>query len=118
MALAFPTMAAPKTVAEYLAAQPPAQRRRLRELRALVRAKAPDAVESISYGLPTYKLNGKALVYFGAWAEHCSVYALPVTGVPAKYVGSKGTIRLPMDEPLPGALLARLIAARVRSLRR
>ena len=109
-------MATPKTVAEYLAAQPPAQRRVLRALRVLVRATVPAATETISYGMPTFQLRGSRLVYFAAWAEHCAVYALPVTRVPRKYVGSKGTIRIPLDEPIPETLLTRLIKARVKAI--
>jgi len=104
------------TVKEYLAAQPPKQRRMLQRLRALAKSTAPDAVESISYGLPTFKLGGEPLVYFAGWAEHCSVYALNVSRVPKRLIGSKGTIRLPLDEPIPEAMLVRLIKARAKEI--
>lgn len=109
-------MAKPKTAAEYFAAQPPTQRRMLKSLRSLVTALAPGVTEEISYGLPTYRLGGKPLIYFGAWAEHCSVYGLPMEQVPAKYVASKGTIRLPIDAPIPKTLLTRLIKARLKTI--
>ena len=109
-------MAKPNTAAEYFAAQPPAQRRMLRSLRSLVKTLAPKVTEELSYGLPTYRLGGKPLVYFGAWAEHCSVYGLPMDRVPAKYIASKGTLQLRLDEPLPEPLLRRLIKARLRTI--
>jgi uncharacterized protein YdhG (YjbR/CyaY superfamily) len=105
------------SVKDYLAAQPPRQRRMLQGLCALARSTAPDAVESISYGLPTFKLRGEPLVYFAGWADFCSVYALNVARVPKRLVGSKGTIRLPLDEPIPEALLRRLIKARASEIR-
>ena len=103
-------------VKEYLEAQPAKQRRMLQRLRALAKSTAPDAVESISYGLPTLKLRGEPLVYFAGWAEHCSVYALNAARVPKRLVGSKGTIRLPLDEPIPESLLVRLIRARANAI--
>ena len=109
-------MAPPKTVAEYLAAQPAAQRGMLRELRAIVKAQAPDAVESLSYGLIGFKLRGKPLVGLGGWTSYVSLYALPTEGVPARYIGAKSTIRLPLDEPIPAALVKRLIKARARNI--
>lgn len=105
-----------KTVAEYLAAQPPAQRRMLRELRVLVKAQAPDAVESLSYGLIGFKLRGKPLVGLGGWASYVSLYALPTDRVPARYIGAKSTIRLPLDEPVPTALVKRLLTARAKGI--
>lgn len=110
-------MAAPKTVAEYLATQPPDQRRVLRRLRAIVRENVRGTTGSMSYGLPTFKRDGEPLVYFGGWAKHCSVYGLPTTGVPAKYSGSKGTIRLAIGEPLPEAMLVRLLKKRLKTIR-
>lgn len=106
----------PATVHDYLAAQPPKQRRMLQRLRALAQSSVPDAVESISYGLPTFKLRGEPLVYFGGWSDHCSVYALNVARVPKRLVGSKGTIRLALDEPIPETLLVRLIRARAKEI--
>ena len=113
-----------KTVAAYIAGFPPSVRRRLKELRALVRKAAPDAEEKISYGIPAYMLEGR-LLYFAAHTEHIGVY--PVTKALREELGdalapyiansAKSTIRIPHDRPLPKALLARVVRIRVRENR-
>ena len=109
------------SVAEYIAEHPPALRKRLAEVRAIVRRAAPDAEEKISYGIPAYALAGR-LLYFAAHTEHIGVY--PVTAALKRELGdelapyvsktAKSTIRLPHDRPLPKGLLARVVRARVR----
>ena len=125
----MPTGRAPakaKTVDEYLAALPSDQRRTLTKMRALIKAAAPNATEGISYGMPTYRLNGKPVVYFGAATAHVSLYAVSdkdANGKPlpelTKYSTSgKGTVRFPPDKPLPAALVTRIVKtnlARVQS---
>ena len=114
-----------KTVKEYLAALPADQRRTLARMRALIKAAAPEAAEGISYGMPTYKLNGRPVVYFGAAADHVSLYAVSDTdanGKPlpelAKYdTSGKGTVRFPPDKPLPAALVTKLVKANVARIR-
>ncbi len=64
----------PKTIAEYLAGVNADQRVALERLRKTIRAVAPKAEECISYGIPAFRLNGRSLVFFGAWANHCSFY--------------------------------------------
>jgi uncharacterized protein YdhG (YjbR/CyaY superfamily) len=104
---------------DYIAAQPPAARRHLRQIRQAVRAVAPDALETISYGIPAFKQDGRVLVYYAAWRAHCSLY--PFTGdiqrsfakELERYETSKGTIRFPLDRPLPIALVKRLVKARL-----
>jgi len=63
-----------KTIDEYLAGVKPDQRRALEKLRQTIRTTAPQAAECISYGIPAFRLNGRSLVFFGAWANHCSFY--------------------------------------------
>ena len=103
------------TVDEYVEAQPEAARARLRELRAAVRAAVPAAEELISYGMPTYKLNGRAVAYFGAAKRHCALYgAIPSELEPelSGYRRLKGTVQFPLDTPIPADLVRRIVLAR------
>ena len=112
------------SVPEYIADHAPALRKRLAEVRAIIRRAAPDAEEKISYGIPAYLLEGR-LLYFAAHTEHIGVY--PVTAGLRRELGeelapwvskaAKSTIRLPHDRPLPKGLLARVVRARVRENR-
>jgi uncharacterized protein YdhG (YjbR/CyaY superfamily) len=107
------------TVDEYLAGIPAKQRALLERLRALIVEIAPGADESISYGIPTYKLNGKPLVYFGTATNHYALYA--ISGAIreafredlAGYAMSKGTIRFPFDKPFPASLIKKLVKAQL-----
>jgi len=109
----------PRHIDEYLAGAKPAQRLVLEQLRKTIRTAAPRAEEYIGYGLAGFKLNGRPLVYFGVWENHCALYAAsPVvqrqflkelTG----FTVSKGTIRFTPDKPLPTALVKRLLKARI-----
>lgn len=118
--------APPATIDEYLAALPDVKRRALARLRAQIHAAAPEATESISYGVPTYKLGGRPLIYFAAAATHLSLYAVSgndAKGAPMpelrRYATSgKGTLRFPVDEPLPAALVTKLVTARIAVLKR
>lgn len=100
----------------YLAALPPAQRAALETLRGQIRALAPEAEEAISYGLPTFKLNGN-LVHFGAAARHCAFYPGAVIGAFAErlrgFETAKGTIRFQPDSPLPSDLVADIVRHRI-----
>ena len=107
-------MPAPANVDDYIAAQPAEAQPRLRELRAVVRSVAPGAVETISYGMPAYKLGGRS-VYFAAARRHCAVYS--TIGVPVEelrgYTTAKGTVRFPLDRPIPADLVGRLVSAKL-----
>ena len=108
----------PQTVDEYIARQPPKVRAILRRLRGTVRRVAPDAVESISYRIPTYRSNG-ALVYFAAFQNHIGIYP-PVRGnaalerAVARYANDKGNLRFPVDGPMPYALIERIIRFKLK----
>jgi uncharacterized protein YdhG (YjbR/CyaY superfamily) len=110
-------MAPAKDVDEYIASVPVEHRGTVEKLRKLITAAAPDAVESITYGVPTYKINGRPLVYFGTAKPHFALYS--VSGVIretyredlAGYAMSKGTIRFPWNEPFPSALIKKLLKA-------
>src|SRR6266545_1401760 len=118
--------AAPRRIARYesidayLAALPPDQRRALDKLRAQIKAAAPAASESISYGLPTFKLDGRPLAYFGAASKHVSLYALDTSVPELKNYDTrgKGTIRFTPDKPLPTALVTKLLKARIAALKK
>jgi uncharacterized protein YdhG (YjbR/CyaY superfamily) len=113
-------VARPESIDEYLAGVPDAQRRALGRLRGQIRAAAPGATESISYGMPTFKLDGRPLVYFGAAAKHLSLYAV-ATDLPelkSYDTSGKGTIRFPVHKPLPAALVTKVVKARIAVLKK
>ena len=107
-----------KTIDDYLETLTPEKRATLQKLRRSIKAAAPKAEECIAYGIPTFRLGGRMLVSFGAAKNHCAFYAgaLPVR-VHKKdlkaYDAVKGTIRIPVDEPLPAALVRKLVKSRV-----
>jgi uncharacterized protein YdhG (YjbR/CyaY superfamily) len=109
----------PRTIDEYLKNTEDDQRRVLNKLRQTVRAAAPEAQECISYGIPAFQLNGRSLVFFAAWANHCAFY--PGSSVMLKkfqddlknFQISKGTIRFSPDKPLPVALVKKLVKTRI-----
>jgi uncharacterized protein YdhG (YjbR/CyaY superfamily) len=109
----------PRTIDEYLANVTPDQRPALENLRQAIRAVLPGAEECISYGIPSFRWNGRSLVFFGAWANHCSFY--PGSSKTLKnfrrdlkdFRITKGTIRFSPDNPLPSAVVKKLVKARV-----
>lgn len=114
----MPGRAAPADVDAYIATHPPEVQAVLRQVRATVRAAAPDAVEAISYGIPAIK-GGGMIVYYAAFKHHVGFYP-PVRGdaklekAAARYAGEKGNLRFPLDEPMPLALIARLTKLRAK----
>jgi uncharacterized protein YdhG (YjbR/CyaY superfamily) len=107
------------TVDEYLAAVPADQRVALEYLRARIRSVAPEAEEGLSYGVPAFKLRGRSLVSYGAARNHCSFFVQSPAVMEAHqadlagYDTSKGTVRFAADRPLPAALVAKLVRARI-----
>ena len=101
----------PRTIDEYLAGVNADQRVALEKLRKTIRAAAPEVEECISYGIPAFRLNGRSLVFFGAWANHCSFYPgnsatlRKFQSDPKGFQTTKGTIRFSPDNPLPPALV-------------
>jgi uncharacterized protein YdhG (YjbR/CyaY superfamily) len=109
----------PRTIDEYLAGLKADQRVALEKLRKTIRASAPGVEECISYGIPAFRLNGRSLVFFGAWANHCSFY--PGSARTLKefrndlkdFQVTKGTVRFSPDNPLPLAVVKKLVNARI-----
>lgn len=110
------------TIDEYLAGFPPETRDRLAQIRAIARSVAPDAVETISYAIPTFDLDGKHLVHFAGFAKHVGFYPIP-SGMEAfkeelaSYKQGKGSVQFPLSEPLPTDLIRRIIEFRVGEVR-
>lgn len=108
-----------KNVDEYIASFPKEVQSRLKQVRAEIKSLAPQAEEGISYGMPSYKLNKKPLVYFAGYANHVGFYATPsgheeFAKELSKYKQGKGSVQLPNDEPLPLKLIGKMVAFRVK----
>src|SRR5262245_42722845 len=105
----------PKTIDEYLAALSNDKRAALERLRKIIRAVAPRAEECISYGLPTFRLDGRGIACIGAASNHCAMYGAvgAYKGELQAYDTSKGTIRFQPDNPLPATLVRKLVKARI-----
>ncbi len=110
------------TVDEYLDGAPEPQRTTLLELRATLRTILPNASETISYGMPAFKVEGKAVAGYAYWKHHCSYFPHSGSVLPeaadelASYDWSKGTLRFPVDQPLPPSLVRRLVEIRLTQL--
>lgn len=109
------------TIDEYIKTFPKDVQTILGKIRKVIGKAAPDAVEGISYGLPAFTLNGKPLVYFGAWKKHIGFYATPAGNVAFKkelsvYQGAKGSVQFPLDEPMPYDLIEKIAKFRVREV--
>jgi uncharacterized protein YdhG (YjbR/CyaY superfamily) len=111
-------------VDEYIAALPPVPRRALEELRKAIRAAAPDAVETIAYGMPAFRQDGRFLVSYAAYKDHCSLFpASPavreVLGERLeRHLSGKGTLRFPPDDPIPSSVIERIVRARLEEVAR
>ena len=109
------------SVQEYLLDFPAGVQEQLRLLRALILQTAPDVVESISYGMPAYKLNGKPFVYFGGYPKHIGLYATPNTHSAfaeelSVYKQGKGSVQFPLHRTLPFELIERMLRFRLAAL--
>jgi uncharacterized protein YdhG (YjbR/CyaY superfamily) len=107
------------TIADYIAAQPPAARAKLKQVCGAIRKAAPKAVGSIAYGMPVFKVDGRPLLYVGGWKAHYSLYpssdrlVAALGEALARYERSTGTIKFPLDEPVPVALITKIARLRL-----
>ena len=108
-----------ETIDEYIATFPRNVQDILDELRRIIRESAPKSEETISYGIPTFDLNGKHLVHFAAYKNHIGFYPTS-SGITrfkkelSRYALSKGTVRFPINEPIPFDLIRKIVKYRVK----
>jgi len=108
--------ALPKTIDEYISGFPPEVQHILTRVRMTIRKAAPDADEAIRYQIPTFRLNGN-LVHFGAFKKHIGFYPAP-RGIEhfkkelAAYEGAKGTVKFPLEKPIPYTLIEKIVKFR------
>jgi uncharacterized protein YdhG (YjbR/CyaY superfamily) len=112
-------MPTPPSTDAYMATLPDRQRAVLEQVRSVIRSAAPDATETISYQMPAFKAHGRGLVAYAAFADHWSLF--PMGGAAglmesselAPYWNGKGTLRFAYDDPVPAALVTRVVEARL-----
>ena len=108
----------PTSIDQYIATFPPEVRAILERIRGTIRRAAPKAREIISYRMPAFAMSG-ILVYFAAFKKHIGLFP-PVSGDArlekslARYAGPKGNLQFPLDEPIPYALIGRIVRLRVK----
>ena len=108
-----------KTIDEFIASFPKNVRNLLEELRGVIEESAPGAEETISYGIPTFDLNGRHLVHFSAYKSHVGFYPTS-SGIRAfkkelsSFKTSKGTVQFPLDKTIPFDLVKRIVKFRVK----
>jgi uncharacterized protein YdhG (YjbR/CyaY superfamily) len=106
------------SIDQYIGTFPEEVQNILEEIRTTIKAIAPDAKEKISYQIPCFELNGRNLIHFAGWNRHISMYPVP-TGDEAfekkiaKYVAGRGTLKFPLDEPIPLELIGEVVKFRV-----
>jgi uncharacterized protein YdhG (YjbR/CyaY superfamily) len=111
-----------KSVDDYIALQPEATQRVLTRVRRVIRKAVPGAEEVISYQIPAYRLNGRMLMFFAGWKEHFSLYPLNTRIAKAfkkdlaRYETSKGTIKIPLAEPVPVKLIEGFVKMRAEEV--
>lgn len=106
------------SIDEYIDTFPEDVQTILKQVRKTIKAASPESGEKISYGIPTFTLNGKYLIYFAGWKHHISIYPIPVGDDElnqeiAPYVAGKGTLKFPIDKPLPLKLITRIVKLKV-----
>ena len=103
-----------QSIDEYIAACPEEAHAYLGQIRKLIRALVPDAKEKISYQIACFELNGRNLIHFAGWKKHVSLYPVPAGDEAFErqiepYMAGKGTLKFPLDEPLPVKLVEKIV---------
>jgi uncharacterized protein YdhG (YjbR/CyaY superfamily) len=112
------TQTVPQTIDEYIAGFPPDVQDVLQKIRTTIHEAAPEAMEKISYQMPTFYLKGN-LVHFAAFKEHIGFYPVP-TGIEkfkkelSVYKQGKGSVQFPLDQPMPYELITKIVKFRVK----
>ena len=106
------------TADEYIVSFPKEVQQLMEQVRSTIKLAAPEAEETISYGMPAYKTNGKPLVYFAAFKNHIGFYATPTGHAEfaeelSKYKQGKGSVQFPLNKPIPLELISRIVKFRV-----
>ena len=106
------------SIDEYIASFPEDVQKIMEQLRATIKAAAPEAEEKISYQMPTFTLNGTYLVYFAGWKTHIAFYGAPRGNAEFKedlsaYETGQGTLKFPLDKPIPLKLITKIVKFRV-----
>lgn len=106
------------SVDEYIASFPEETQKLLEEIRATIKASAPDAREKISYQIAAFELNGRNLIHFAGWKHHVSIYPIPSGDAAfnkevSQYADGKGTLKFQLDRPLPLKLIGQIVKFRV-----
>ncbi|NJB70035.1 uncharacterized protein YdhG (YjbR/CyaY superfamily) [Saonia flava] len=108
-----------QNVDDYIVQFPEETQILLKKIRSIIKKEAPEAKESINYGIPAYKLNGRPLVYFGGYKTHIGFYATPSGHAKFKkelstFKQGKGSVQFPLKKDLPLSLISKMVAFRVR----
>jgi uncharacterized protein YdhG (YjbR/CyaY superfamily) len=111
-----------KTTNDYIADFPKDVQAVLRKVKATIKKAAPGAQETISYGIPAFNLNGQYLIYYAGYKKHVGIYPIPGGDAQfrkrvAPYVAGKGTLRFPLEEPIPYALITKVVKIRIKENR-
>lgn len=111
------------SIDDYIAGFPPETRTMLQEMRSIIRAAAPEAVETISYAIPTFDIGGHHLVHFAGFKNHIGFYPVPSAMEAFReelepFKSGKGSARFPLDTPLPIGLIRRIVEFRVEETTR
>jgi uncharacterized protein YdhG (YjbR/CyaY superfamily) len=108
------------SVDQYIAACPPQSQERLQKIRETIKNLAPAATEKISYQIAAFELNGRNLIYFAGWKSHISIYPIPPGDETfneeiAPYMDGKGTLKFPLDKPLPLRLVKKIVKLHIKA---